>query len=74
MRALEVPDGTSVNFRAGASSNVVNLAPEKKFHPMGTVILEAGEQTFGITLLETSDLKMINKMGLYSLSFKKLTH
>ena len=38
---------------------------------MGRVRLDAGEQTFAFTLLETADLKGVGKMGLYSLSIKK---
>ena len=72
LRALGVPAETCVRFEAGSSSNKCNLAQGKKFHSMGHVRLDAGEQTFAVTLLETSDLKQVGKMGLYSLSLKKI--
>ena len=71
LRALGVPAETRVRFQAGASSNECNLVQSKKFHPMGRVHLDPGEQTFTFTLLETADLKQVGKMGLYSLSLKK---
>ena len=74
LRALGVPAETRVRFEAGVSSNECNLVQGEKFHSMGSVRLDPGEQTFGITLLKTSDLKKVNSMGLYSLSFKKLTY
>ena len=74
LRALGVPAETRVRFEAGVSSNECNLVQGEKFHSMGRVRLDPGEQTFAITLLETSDLRKVNSMGLYSLSFKKLTY
>ena len=74
LRSLGVPAETLVRFEAGVSSNECNLVQGEKFHSMGRVRLDPGEQTFGITLLKTSDLKKVNSMGLYSLSFKKLTY
>ena len=71
LRALGVPAETRIRFEAGASVNEVDLVQGKKFHPMGRVRLDAGEQTFAFTLLGTADLKGVGKMGLYSLSLKK---
>ena len=71
LRALGVPAETRIRFEAGTSVNEVDLVQGKKFHPMGRVRLDAGEQTFAFTLLETADLKGVGKMGLYSLSLKK---
>ena len=72
LRALGVPAETRLRFEAGASSNEFNLVQGKKFHSMGRVRLDPGEQTFTFTLLDTADLKQVGKMGLYSLSLKKI--
>ena len=71
LRALGVPAATRLRFEAGDSSNEVTLTSGKKFHSLGRARLEAGKQTFALTLLETADLKGVGKMGLYSLSLKK---
>ena len=72
LRALGVPAETRVRFQAGASSNEFNLVQDKKFHSMGRVRLDPGEQSFTFTLLDTADLKQVCNMGLYSLSLKKI--
>ena len=72
LRALSVPPATRLRFEAGSSSNEVTLTSGKKFHSIGRARLEAGKQTFALTLLETADLDKIEKMGLYSLSFRKI--
>ena len=72
LRALGVPAATRLRFEAGASRNEVTLTSGKKFHSIGRAHLEAGKQTFALTLLETADLDKIEKMGLYSLSFRKI--
>ena len=45
LRALGVPAETRIRFEAGISVNEVDLVQGKKFHPMGRVRLDAGEQT-----------------------------
>ena len=65
LRALGVPAATRLRFEAGASRNEVTLTSGKKFHSIGRVRLEAGKQSFALTLLETADLDKIEKMGLW---------
>lgn len=72
LRALGVPASTRLRLETGASRNDVALIEGKKFHPLGRIKLRAGEQTIALKLLDTAVPKKVSKMGLYSLSLKKI--
>lgn len=70
--ASNVASGTKIRLRAAKSEITATLKTRARYHELGQLSFEKGDQTMAVTVLDCDDLDALPEMNVYNLRLTKV--